>query len=81
MKYKQSVYQSFTMIMQFGINMIVPIAFCTGLGVWLGEKLQISWLAIPLFFMGALAGFRNIFILAKKIYQAERKDKKDVKKN
>ena len=38
MKYKKNVYQSFTMIMQFGMNMIVPILMCTMLGVYIGKK-------------------------------------------
>ena len=57
-----------TLILQFGINMIVPIVMCTMLGVWLGEKYDISWITIPLFIMGALAGFTNIFKMARKVY-------------
>ena len=34
MKYKKNVFQSFTMVMQFGINMIVPILMCTLFGVY-----------------------------------------------
>ena len=48
--------------------MIVPIVMCTMLGVWLGEKYDISWITIPLFIMGALAGFTNIFKMARKVY-------------
>ncbi len=35
MKYRKNVYQSFTMVMQFGLNMIVPILMCTMLGVYI----------------------------------------------
>ena len=52
MKYKKSVYRSLALITQFGINMLVPIFLCVMAGIYIG----------------ALAGFRNIFIMAKKIY-------------
>mgnify|MGYP001034132243 CR=1 FL=1 len=68
MKYKKSVYRSLALITQFGINMLVPIFLCTMAGVYIGKKYSMDWIAIPLFAVGALAGFRNIFIMAKKIY-------------
>lgn len=80
MKYKKEVYQSFAMVMQFGINMLVPIFACTLFGAWLGEKVNIDWLAIPFFAIGALAGLRNIYVFAKKIYQPKVKDKNDAEK-
>ncbi len=73
MKNKRNVFQAFTMVIQFGLNMLVPILMCTLLGVWIGEKYNIKIITIPLFLMGALAGFRNIFIMAKKIYQDDNK--------
>lgn len=76
MKQKRSIFQAFTMIIQFGLNMIVPIVMCTLFGVWMGEKFQMPVITIPLFLMGALAGFRNIFIMAKKIYQNDNNDSK-----
>ena len=78
----QGVWDAFAMIFQFGINMIVPIAICVALGVWLGNRFDISWIVIPLFFVGALAGFTNIFKLAKRIGQQKDKRKvSNVKKN
>ena len=82
MKNNREVFQSFSMIMQFGINMLVPIFACTLFGAWLGEKVNISWLAIPFFVIGALAGMRNVFLFARRIYDPKKKDedKSDVKK-
>ena len=82
MKNNKEVLQSFSMIMQFGINMLVPIFACTLFGAWLGEKVNISWLAVPFFAIGALAGMRNVFLFARRIYQPKeiKKDKSDVKK-
>lgn len=71
MKYDKSVYRSLTLITQFGINMLVPIFLCTIAGVFIGKKFSVEWIVIPLFLIGALAGFRNIFIMAKEIYSSE----------
>ena len=68
MKQHRKVFQTLTLIMQFGLNMIVPIFMCTLFGAWLGRKFDMPFLAVPLFIMGALAGFTNIFKMAKKIY-------------
>lgn len=78
----RQVWDSLILVFQFGINMIVPIVMCTLFGVWIGDKYDISWIVIPLFFMGALAGFTNIFRMAKKVYERDdKKGKKDVEKN
>lgn len=71
MKYHKTVYQSFALITQFGITMVVPIFLCSFLGWYLDEKLQTSWLFVALFFIGALAGFRNVFFLSKKIFETK----------
>jgi F0F1-type ATP synthase assembly protein I len=64
------------MITQFGINMIVPILLCTFLGIFLDRLFSTSFLVILFFFLGALAGFTNIFRLAKRIYT--RSDEKHI---
>lgn len=68
MKFNRSVYQSLTMISQFGINMLVPVIFCSFLGIFLDRKLGTSYLVIILFFVGAVAGGRNCYRFAKKIF-------------
>ncbi len=68
MKYKKTVYHALTTISQFGINMLVPIFLCSFLGLFIDQKLQTSCFMVILFFVGALAGFRNVYLLAKKIY-------------
>lgn len=67
-KYDKEVYRSLTLITQFGINMLVPIFLCTFLGIFLDKKLGTNFLVIILFFIGAVAGARNIYIFAKNIY-------------
>lgn len=81
---KRELTESFSMVLQFGLNMIIPIAMCIGLGVWLGDKYNMDWIVIPLFFVGALAGYTSIFKMVKQyLRRMDRKTKKekDVKKN
>lgn len=63
--------QSLAMVMQFGLNMIVPICIMTALGVWLDRKFGTSWVTIVLFMMGAVAGGQNIYRMAKSLYSRE----------
>ena len=67
-KYGKSVYHALTMISQFGINMLVPIFLCSFLGIYLDRKFGTSFWMVVLFFIGAMAGFRNVYIFAKRIY-------------
>ena len=69
------VLQALTMVFQFGLNMIVPILMCTFLGIWLGKVTGISWLCIPLIFLGALAGANSIYRMAKKLIDSDRREK------
>ena len=73
-KYDRTVFRALAMISQFGITMLVPIFLCSFLGIWLDQKLGTSYIVIILFFVGALAGFRNIYSLAKKVYKDKGKD-------
>ena len=77
MKNQRKVFQSLTLILQFGLTMIVPIVMCTLLGAWLGKKYGMPIITVPLFIMGALAGFNNIFKMAKKIYGQVNEGKRD----
>ena len=60
------VWDALVMVLQFGINMLVPILACTFIGVWLGNKFSVNWLAIPCFFLGAIAGGQNVYRMARK---------------
>jgi F0F1-type ATP synthase assembly protein I len=71
-KYKSAVYRSLAVITQFGINMLVPIFLCSFAGLYIDKKLGTGFWFVVLFFVGALAGFRNIYILAKKIYEGDK---------
>ena len=80
----REITQSFSMVLQFGLNMIIPIAMCIAAGIWIGEKYDMDWIVIPLFFVGALAGYTSIFKMVKqylgKLNKKTNKEQ-DVKKN
>lgn len=63
--------QSLAMVMQFGLNMLVPICIMTALGIWLDRKLGTSWITVLLFVMGAVAGAQNIYRMARSLYGGE----------
>ena len=73
--YNRTVFQSFALISQFGIMMMVPIVMMFALGWWLDLKLETSFFTVVLFFVGALAGGNNVYRLAKRVYG--RKEKSD----
>lgn len=76
---KNNVFQSLVLVTQFGITMLVPILLCTLIGAYIGEKFSMPIITVPLFLIGALAGFRNVYIMAKKTY--EDKDRGNAKKD
>ena len=78
---KRELTESFSMVLQFGLNMIVPIAMCIALGVWIGDKYDMDWIVIPLFFVGALAGYNSIFRMVQKYLKKGTKKEKDAKKD
>lgn len=72
--YDKSVYRSFVLVMQFGINMLVPICMMTALGIFLDQKLGTSFWVIILFLLGAVAGGQNIYRMAKKVYDTPKEE-------
>ncbi|MCQ2492658.1 MAG: AtpZ/AtpI family protein [Lachnospiraceae bacterium] len=71
MKYQRNVHHAAVMITQFGLNMLVPIFICSFVGIWLDKRLGTNWIMVVLFFVGALAGGRNVFLFAKRIYSMD----------
>ena len=80
----REIVEAFSMVLQFGINMLVPIGMCVALGIWLGDKYDMDWIVIPLFFVGALAGFNSIYQMMRKHLKKKdtnTKKEQNVKKN
>lgn len=48
--------------------MLVPIFLCTFLGIFIDNKLGTRFIVILMFFLGAAAGARNVYIFAKNMY-------------
>lgn len=76
---RQTTLRMLTLITQFGINMLVPIFLCFFVGYYLDKKLGTSYLMIIFFFVGALAGFRNIYIFARRMTKDDEEDVNDSK--
>lgn len=76
LKYQKTVYQALMMITQFGVNMLVPIFLCSFVGMFLDRKLGTSVWMVALFFVGALAGFTNVFRFARRIYETPAKTRR-----
>lgn len=76
-KADRDAFRMIAMISQFGINMLVPIFLCFFVGLWLDKKLGTSYIMIIAFFLGAVAGFRNIYIFVKKQAERERDEKEE----
>ena len=74
--YDRSVSQSFTMVLQFGIQMLVPICMMSALGIYLDRRFDTSYWMVILFFVGAIAGGQNVFRLARRVYAPSGKDEK-----
>ncbi len=72
MRDNSKVMRSFSMITQFTIHMLVPICMCSYGGYLLDKKFGTSFWFVLLFFIGALAGGRNVYRLAQKISDGDK---------
>lgn len=72
----KSVYRALALIMQFGINMLVPVGFMSWLGILLDRRCGTSFFMVLFFFIGAIAGFQNIWRMAKSVYDKPSHEKK-----
>ena len=80
----KEIVQAFSMVLQFGINMLVPIGCCLAIGVWLGDKYDMDWVVIPLIFVGIMAGYNSIYRMTKQfLKKTDRRlgKEKNAKKN
>lgn len=73
--YDKSVYRSFAMILQVGINMLVPICMMTALGVYMDRKFDTSFWMIILFVIGAIAGGQNTYRMLRRMLDTPKQDK------
>lgn len=65
-KDRSKVYQSFALVTQFGITMLVPIALCSFLGWYLDQRLGTEFLFVLLFFVGCIGRISEYFYFGAK---------------
>ncbi len=65
----RKVIRALSMLTQFTIFLLVPIIGMGALGYLLDRKFGTKWIAILFFFIGAVAGFNNIYRYAMNIIQ------------
>ncbi len=70
-KDRRNTARLLTMITQFGLNMLVSMCMCFFAGRYLDGRFGTNWITVALFFVGALAGFTNVYRMAKKFYGGE----------
>ena len=70
---KRENFKILTFVTQFAVNMLVPICICAFAGYKIDSYFGTQIWYVVLFFVGAAAGGRNVYILAKKTYS----DKED----
>ncbi len=66
-KENNRILQALAQVTQFGINMMVPIFGMSLLGYFLDQRFETSWIFILCFFIGAVAGFQNIYRVAMRM--------------
>ena len=71
-----NVISQLSLITQFSLFMIVPIAGLSALGYFLDKKLGTNWIVIVGFFLGAIAGGNSIYRFGMKL-AAKKKDEKE----
>ena len=70
-KQNRKILQSFTMILQIGISMMVPIFLCADIGWWLDRQFHTQIWFLIMLFMGIGAAFRNVYILTRSFYSED----------
>ena len=68
MNSRRNNFKILTFVSQFAISMLVPICLCSFAGYYIDEYFGTQIWFVILFFVGAIAGGRNIYKLAKNAY-------------
>lgn len=71
---KRNVFKAFTLILQLGINVMVPTALCVAVGIFIDKRFNTSYWTVILMFLGMMAGGRNAYRLAMSV-ASDDKDK------
>lgn len=71
--------QAFSMILQLGINMLVPILLCFFLGNYIYKKTGLTWPLMLLILLGIFAAFNSCYRLVKKLFLSDKEDNESAK--
>ena len=61
----QTVGEALVLILQLGLNMIVPILICTMAGMFIDKRFGLSYATIIGIIIGIIAGFNGAYRLVK----------------
>lgn len=78
-KERRELVENYSFVLQFGLNMMVPVLGCTLAGGYLDDKFSLNVLALIGFFVGAAAGYTSNYKMVKKRLKNEKKEKEDEK--
>lgn len=68
--------QTFMLISQIGLVMVVAICMGTACGVWLDRKLGTSFLTVVFFILGCMGGIQGAYGMVHQIFDEDVRDKK-----
>lgn len=74
------IAKGLSMILQIGINMIVPVALCLFIGYKLDEWLDTNYLMIIFLFLGFAAGIKSVYTITKSFYAKDLEKEKENQK-
>lgn len=74
---RRSAMRTLTLITQIGISMLVPIFLCFFIGLYLDKKLGTSFIMMIGFFVGAVSGFRNVYVLVMQTIKNNERSESD----
>ncbi len=63
----RNVIRALSMLTQFTLFLLVPVLGLGAVGVFLDRYFETKWIAILFFFIGAVAGFNNMYRYAMSI--------------
>ncbi len=78
-KERKEIMENYSFVLQFGVNMIVPILGCTLLGGYLDNKFSTNFLSLVGFLLGAAAGYTSIYKMLRKRFKKEKEENKNEK--
>lgn len=73
-KERRELAQNYSFVLQFGLNMIIPILGCTLLGSYIDDLLSTNFIVLIGFVIGMLAGYTSIYKTVKKRFKKENED-------